>query len=255
MIRHPILFVGAGPGDPELITVRGKRALEEADLVVHAGSLVPEALLGWARPEVQRLSSAPLALEQIVGIMADAYRQGKRVVRLHSGDPSVYGAMGEQMQALDRRCIPYAVIPGVTAALAAAAAMNMDLTVPQGTQTLILTRAGGRTAVPDKESLDGLAEHGASMAVYLSASLGSRVGRALERAYGPEAPVAVAHRVSRPDQRILMTTVSKLETVLRENGITSQALILVGPALERGERAPSRLYDARFSHGFRKGKP
>ena len=253
--RHPVLFVGAGPGDPELITVKGKRALENADRVLYAGSLVPEAVLTWARPEAVKKSSASMDLDATVDFMEEGVAQGLKVVRLHSGDPSIYGAINEQMEMLSDRHIPFLVIPGVTAALAAAAAMNLEFTVPERAQTLIITRMAGRTPVPGQESLSKLAKHRTSMAVYLSASLAGEVAEALSPAYGNDAPIAVAYRVSQPDQRIVTSTVGELERVLKQENITRQALILVGPALDgRKDKRASRLYAPAFSHGFREGK-
>ena len=164
--KMPVLFVGAGPGDPELITVKGRRALAQADLIVCAGSLVPKALLKWADPQARTVNSAGLTLADIIDTIADAWGGGKCVVRLHTGDPSLYGAIYEQMAELNQRSIPYRVIPGVTAAFAAAAAMGIEYTLPDISQTLILTRLAGRTPVPEKEALASLAAHQATMAIY-----------------------------------------------------------------------------------------
>ncbi|MBW2569828.1 MAG: cobalt-precorrin-4/precorrin-4 C(11)-methyltransferase, partial [Deltaproteobacteria bacterium] len=160
--RHLVIFAGAGPGDPELITVKGQLALADADLVIYAGSLVPEAVLKWTKPK---------HLEEIIDEIEKAYKKGKHVVRLHTGDPSLYGAIFEQMANLDKKSIPYKVIPGVTAAFAAAAAMGIEYTLPEVSQTLILTRMAGRTPVPENEALESLAGHKASMAIYLSISM------------------------------------------------------------------------------------
>ncbi len=250
----PVRFVGAGPGDPALITVKGQKALREADLVVYAGSLVPEAVLAWANPSAERKSSAGLHLEAITDLMAAAYREKKRVVRLHSGDPSLYGAIAEQMNRLEEKKVPFSVIPGVTSAFAAAAALLTEYTVPEKTQTLILTRAAGRTPVPESEDLKSLAAHGAAMVIYLSAGLADRVETDLCHGYGRDAPVAVVHRASRPDQLIFRTTAGNLAKTLSENDIRSTALIIAGPALDenRGIENASKLYDRSFSHGCRK---
>ena len=254
----PVLFVGAGPGHPDLITVAGRRALEEADLIVFAGSLVSPEMLGWARAETERVDSSGLELDEIVDLMVGAHGQGRRVVRLHTGDPSLYGAIHEQFAALEKRGVGYQVIPGVTAAFAAAAALGLEYTLPEVCQTLILTRAPGRTPVPDAERLSELARHGASLAIYLSASLAEEVAAALIPAYGPEAPLAVVYRVSWPDQRILWTTTTDLARDIREAGLTRQLLILAGRSLavlrNRTETPVSRLYNAEFSHGWRPAK-
>jgi precorrin-4/cobalt-precorrin-4 C11-methyltransferase len=252
--KHPIIFCGAGPGDPELITIKGQKALAAADLVLYAGSLVPEALLAWAPDTAERISSADLDLERIIAIMAQAYAAGRKVVRLHTGDPSLYGAIGEQMAALRIQNIPYSVIPGVTAAFAAAAAMGIEYTLPERTQTLILTRIAGRTPVPEAESLALLARHGASLVIYLSMGQIDQVAQVLSRTYGTEAPCAVACRVSHPEEQILRTRVSDLAEMARTAGIDRLAVILIGPALEDPDELASlrsHLYDPDFTHGYR----
>ena len=252
--RHPIIFCGAGPGDPELITVKGQQALQQADLILYAGSLVPEAVLSWARPKTTKISSAGMHLDEIVQLMASAHEKGKRVVRLHTGDPSLYGAIHEQMTILDQRGIPYTAIPGVTAAFAAAAAMNLEYTLPEVCQTLILTRMAGRTPVPEKENLADLARHQASMAIYLSISLIDEVADILADAFGPEQMCAVAYRVSQPEEKIIYTPVKQLAQTVRQKKITRQALIIVGKVLGNAGRSTShqsKLYDKSFSHGFR----
>ena len=256
--RHPVVFVGAGPGDPDLITVAGRKALEAADLVVYAGSLVSLEMLSWCRESCERVDSAGLDLEAIIGHLARGWQAGQRVARLHTGDPSLYGAIAEQIAALEARGIAWRVIPGVTAAFAAAAHLGLEYTLPELTQTLILTRAAGRTPVPSAESLAALAAHGSSLAIYLSAGQAGAVSTALQAAFGPEAPVALAYRVSWPDQRLVWTTARDLPQAFADHGLTRQVLILAGPAVmarAQGRAAPaSKLYDARFSHGFRAGK-
>ncbi len=254
MEKHPIIFCGAGPGDPELITVKGQKALAEADLVLYAGSLVPEAVLVWAPDEAERISSADLDLEQIVQRMYDAYTAGKKVVRLHTGDPSLYGAIREQMDELRVRQIPYQVIPGVTAAFAAAAVLGLEYTVPEKTQTLILTRMAGRTPVPEKESLRSLARHNASLVIYLSMALVQEVTDILSEAYGEDARCAIAYRVSHPEERIILARVADLAQTAKEQNIHRLAVIMVGPALDDPsalEALRSRLYDKDFAHGYR----
>ena len=251
--QNPVWFVGAGPGDPELITVKGQKLLAAADLVVYAGSLVPEALLVWTRPDTEILNSAGMHLDEIVSAMETGFREGRKVVRLHTGDPSLYGAVFEQMSALRQRGIPYRVVPGVTAAFAAAASLGIEYTLPEVTQTLILTRMEGRTPVPQTENLEALAAHRASMAIYLSIHLVGKVGEILSNAYGPQAPCVVAYRISQPEERMLVTTVQELPKTVKENQIKRQALIIVGKILEAGAQGPrSKLYDETFSHGFRK---
>lgn len=251
MKKHPVVFAGAGPGAPDLITVRAMRALSRADYVLYTGSLVPEAVLQWARPGAIRESSAGLRLEQLVEKMAGTWDQGGRVVRLHTGDPSLYGAMVEQIKGLEELSIPCEVIPGVTAAFAAAAALKTEYTVPGLSQTLIFTRISGKTPVPEKESLLSLARHQTALAIYLSAGMAGEVAGILAQAYGPQAACGVAYKVSHPEETIIITTVEQLTTVMAERRIRRHALILAGPFLEKDHGAASLLYDGRFSHGYR----
>jgi precorrin-4/cobalt-precorrin-4 C11-methyltransferase len=255
MKKHTVTFVGAGPGDPELITVKGQKALENANMVIYAGSLVPEAVVCWAKSDAQLENSASMHLDQIITLIKDGFHQGKKVVRLHSGDPSLYGAIFEQMFALRQLGIPYEVIPGVTAAFAAAAAVGLEYTMPEICQTLILTRMAGRTPTPELESLKSLAAHQASMAVYLSSSLVEKVEAILSEAYGKTASVVVAYRVSQPDQKIVWTTAGNLTETMKAENIVRQALIIAGKVLEYFDKdfPVSKLYDRTFSHGFRKG--
>lgn len=253
--QQPVIFVGAGPGDPDLITVKGKKALEDADVIVYAGSLVPHAVLKWADPDAIKIDSAPLALKEIIGRMCQAHEEGKRVVRLHSGDPSLYSAIQEQIAELEKRSVPYEIIPGVTAAFAAAAAMGQEYTLPEIAQSLIFTRMTGRTKVPEAESLESLAAHKTSMVVYLSISMIDEVSKLLAKSYGDNAPVVVAYRVSQPDQKIIHARIKNLPEVVQREGITRQALIIVGRVLEvKGAelKERSKLYDKDFSHGYRK---
>ena len=254
----PILFVGAGPGDPKLITVAGRDALAEADLVIHAGSLVNPELLAWARPEARLVDSAPLDLGEIVDLMARGYEDGLKVVRLHTGDPSLYGAIHEQLTALEARGVSARVIPGVTSALAVAADLGLEFTLPEITQTLIITRIAGRTPVPEGENLTALASIGASLALYLSAGQGEDTERALTKGYGPDAPLALCYRATWPDSRLVWTTCGRLTETLKSEGLDRHTLILAGPALaalRNREAAPaSRLYDAKFSHAHRAAK-
>lgn len=255
--KYPVIFLGAGPGDPELITVKGQRALAAADVVLYAGSLVSDAVLGWAKPGAALIDTAPLDLGQIVAKIIEAQKAGKRVVRVHSGDTSLFSAMQEQLEILEKEEIPCQVIPGVTAAAAAAAALAQELTLPEVTQTVILTRAPGRTPVPAAEALEELARHRATLVIYLSTKLIEKVAAALTPAYGPEAPVVVAYRVSWPDQRLIRGTLADIAAKVKDAGIKRQALIMVSPALSAREgrlQAQSKLYDRAFSHGYRGGK-
>ena len=251
----PVYFVGAGPGDPELLTLKAARLLSQADLVLYAGSLVPESLLEGCRSQARKISSAGLDLEEQTALMTEAVRAGEMVVRLHTGDPSLFGAIREQQQLLARAGIGSEIVPGVTAALAAAAAAGQELTLPQVSQTVIITRLSGRTPVPEKEDLAGLARHQATLCLYLSTGMVARARKALLEGYPPETPVLIAYRVGWPDQKLIRTDLDCLEAAVREQGIRRQAVFLVGQALAQGKiKAFSKLYDPAFSHGWRGSK-
>ena len=248
--RHPVVFLGAGPGDPELLTLKGRRLLDDADLVVYAGSLVNPALLEGIGAVCH--DSAALDLEAIMTLLADGYRRGLRTVRLHTGDPAVYGAIREQMQWLDARAIPYEVVPGVSSVFAAAAALRTELTVPEVTQTVILTRQAGRTPVPERESLVRLAAAQATMCIFLSVSMMGRVVEDLRAGgYPVDTPIAVVERASWPDERIVRGSLENIAERVADSGIRKTAMIVVGPALSADSRIASRLYDAAFSHEYR----
>ncbi len=249
-MKNKIIFLGAGPGDPELITLKGRRLLDEADVIVYAGSLVNPVLLDGVKADVH--DSAGMDLDAILAVMIPACRAGKKVVRLHTGDPAIYGAIREQMQRLDREDIEYEVVPGVSSALASAAALKVELTVPEVTQTVIFTRQAGRTPVPEPESLHRLAAIQASMCIFLSVSMMDKVAAELiGGGYLPDTPVAVVEKASWPDQRIVRGRLSDIGEKIRESEIRKTAMILVGRALADDAVAASRLYDAGFSHEYR----
>ena len=248
-------FIGAGPGDPELLTLKGRRFIEEAALVLYAGSLVPEAVVTCAGKDARVEDSAPLNLEQTHALMVETVRAGGDVARVHTGDPSLYGAIREQMELLDRDGIGYDVVPGVTAGFAAAAAANLSYTVPEVTQTLIFTRTAGKTPVPEAENLRALASHGSAMCIYLSAGDPEGLQAALlDGGYAEGTRIVMAYRVGWPDERVVFTDLAGLAQAARENGFTRQTVFLVLPGqgeLDRGT-AKSLLYDAGFAHGYRK---
>lgn len=247
-----VAFVGAGPGDPELITVKGQRLLREADRVIYAGSLVPQGLLEQCKPGAVLLDSASMTLEETHAAVMEGVRRAQRVVRLHTGDPSLYGAIHEQMRLLDQEGVDYEVVPGVSAVFAAAAELRCQLTLPELSQTVIITRAAGNTPVPERESLETLASHGATLVIYLSVQHIGDVVRKLRGPYHPQTPVVVAYRVGWPDQRILRGTLEDIEDRIRHAGIRRHAVILVGEVFNEVRPAVrSRLYDGSFSHGFR----
>lgn len=252
---HTIHFIGAGPGDAELITVKGARLLSEAEVVVYTGSLVDRELVRTYAPQAQVWDSAGMTLEETTRVLAEAVVAGKRAVRLHTGDPSIYGAIQEQMAELDRLGIGYAVVPGVTSAFAAAAALGQELTLPEVSQTVILTRIAGKTPVPEREKLTEIARLGATLVIYLSVSMVEKVvAELLQGAYTSETPVAVVAKASWPDEQVVEGTLADIAAKVRAAGIDRQALIIVGDVLaarREGLRAKSLLYDRGFSHGFR----
>ena len=247
-------FVGAGPGAPDLITLRGAALLEEADQVIYAGSLVNPALLDRCKSGCMIRNSAEMTLEQVISAMESAEKQGLMTVRLHTGDASLYGAIREQMDRLDALGIPYDVTPGVSSFCAAAAALHAEYTLPGVSQSLILTRMAGRTPVPAGESMTLLARHGASMVIFLSAGMLESVqAELLEGGYKPETPAAIVYKASWPEEQTLRCTVGTLAQTAREAGISKTALALVGDFLS-ADFERSRLYAPDFTTGFRKGK-
>jgi precorrin-4/cobalt-precorrin-4 C11-methyltransferase len=252
-----VYFIGAGPGDAELITVKGARLLGEAQVVIFAGSLVDRELVRTHAPDAEVHDSAGMTLEETIRVIAEAAAAEKRVVRLHTGDPSIYGAIQEQMAALDELGIDYQVIPGVTSAFAAAALLRQELTLPELSQTVIFTRVEGKTPVPERERLTEVARIGATLVIYLSVAMIDRVvAELLAGAYTPATPAAVVCRVSWPDEQVVEGTLADIAAKTRDAGIDRQALIIVGDVLgarQEGLKAKSLLYDKDFSHGFRKG--
>ena len=249
-----IQFVGAGPGDPELITVKGKRLLETADVIVYAGSLVNPALLGYAKEGTEIFNSASMTLQEVLDVMVPAAQADRAVVRLHTGDPSIYGAIQEQMDALDRVGISYEVVPGVSSFLATAAALKQEYTLPDVSQTVIVTRMEGRTPVPPKEKLASLASHQATMCIFLSVHMiQDVVDELLTGGYAPETPIAVVQRASWPDQRILRGRLNDIAAKAAEEGVDRTAMIVVGHCLDK-EYELSRLYAPEFGHMFREAK-
>lgn len=253
-----VYIVGAGPGDPDLITVKGLNILMNADLVLYTDSLVNEQLISRAGSHTKVLQSSGMDLEQMVDVMAEAVLNGKSVARVHTGDPAVYGAILEQMVLLKQRGIAYEIVPGVSSVFAAAAVLGAELTVPDLTQTVILTRAEGRTPVPEREKLRDLASHHCTVALFLSATLAKKVVKEfIEAGWSEDTPVAVVQRATWPDQKIVRTTLRNLDSDLRQAGIRMHAMILAGWALDPGmvdrDDHRSKLYDKSFTHGYRKG--
>lgn len=247
-------FVGAGPGAVDLITLRGKALLEKADLVIYAGSLVNPLLLGYCREDCRIYNSAKLSLEQVLSLIDEAEEEGKRTVRLHTGDPSLYGAIREQMDALKEKGIAYDLTPGVSSFCGAAAAAEAEYTLPGISQTVIISRMAGRTPVPEKEAMAELAKHGASMVIFLSASLLEQVEEALlQGAYTEETPCAIVYKATWPEERVCYTRLGSLSKCAKENQITHTALILVGDFLGASYER-SKLYDPSFTTAFREAE-
>lgn len=250
-----VYFVGAGTGAPDLITVRGMRLLERADVIIYAGSLVNPELLSWAKEGCEIFDSSRLTLQEVIDLMQKAETEGKMTVRLHAGDPSVYGAVREQMDELERLGISYESCPGVSACFGAAASLNLEYTLPGISQTLIITRLEGRTKVPEKERMELLAAHQASMAIYLSAGmLGELERRLTAGGYAPETPAALVYKATWPEEKVCLCSVGTLQKTGEENGISRTALVLVGEAVAHRGYEKSRLYAPDFSTGFRKAK-
>lgn len=248
-----VYFIGAGPGDVELLTIKAKNIIERADVIIYADSLVNPGICAFAKKGAEVHPSASLSLEEIIKLILNAVRQGKVVARLQSGDPSIYGAIQEQMAALDKHGIEYEIIPGVSSLFAAAASLKTELTVPELSQTVIITRMEGRTPVPSPESLRDLARHLTTMAIFLSvSSIEAVVAELLEGGYPPETPAAVVYKASWQDEMVLRTTLNNLTDRVKASGIRKQALILVGSFLGSKEKAKhSKLYDESFKHEYR----
>ena len=247
-----VYFIGAGPGAADLITVRGQSLIQRASVVLYAGSLVPPELIALAPPDATVMDTAPMTLDEIIDEISRAHAAGHDVARVHSGDPALYGAIAEQMRRLGARGIPYDIVPGVPSYAAAAAALKSELTLPGVAQTIVLTRTATRaSAMPPGEELESLGRSGATLAIHLSINNLARVVRDLIPHYGLDCPVAVAYRVSWPDELILRGTLTDIRNQVKVAGITRTALILVGRVLDSGDFADSRLYAKDHHHVLR----
>jgi precorrin-4/cobalt-precorrin-4 C11-methyltransferase len=247
-------IVGAGPGAPDLITVRGKELLEKADVIIFAGSLVNPALLDYKKPACAVYDSAKMTLEEVIEVMVQAESRGETTVRLHTGDPCIYGAIREQMDELDNRGISYEICPGVSSFCGAASAMKMEYTLPEVTQSVIITRMAGRTPVPERESIASFAAHGATMVIFLSTGMLKELSEELIRGgYSPETPAAICYKATWPEEKTVVCTVSTLDECAQREKIRKTALILVGDAVSQSNYSRSLLYDPSFTTEFRKG--
>ena len=248
-----IHFVGAGPGAPDLITVRGKKYLEEADIIIYAGSLVNPQLLDYAKEGCQIYNSAKMTLEEVIQIMELGERANKKTVRLHTGDPCIYGAIREQMDILDKKQIPYDSCPGVSAFCGAASALDLEYTLPEVSQSVIITRMAGRTPVPEKESIESFAAHQATMVVFLSIGMLEELSRRLiEGGYTADTPAAIVYKATWEDEKKFICTVGTLAQTAKEHNITKTALMIIGDAVAANHYDRSKLYDPTFTTEFRK---
>ena len=245
-----VYFIGAGPGDPELLTIKAKKIIDRADTIIYAGSLVNPRVLSGRRPEAKVYNSASLCLDQVIALMEEGEKRGECIARVHTGDPAIYGAHREQMDRLRGLGISYQVIPGVSSFLAAAAALEREYTLPQVSQTVILTRMENRTPVPPRESIASLAAHRASMVIFLSVGMIDGLCDELKKEYAPDTPAAVVYKASWEDEKILRGTLTELPSLVKREGIKKTALVMVGDFL--GDTyGLSRLYDPSFFHGYR----
>ncbi len=249
-----IHFVGAGSGAADLITLRGKKFLEEADVVIYAGSLVNSQLLEYTKQGCNIYNSAKMTLEEVLEVMTGAEEEGKTTVRLHTGDPCLYGAIREQMDVLDEKGIAYDYCPGVSSFCGAASALNLEYTLPNVSQSVIITRMAGRTPVPEKESIESFAAHHATMVVFLSTGLLEELSkRLMEGGYEPDTPAAIVYKATWEDEKSFVCTVATLAQTAKENGITKTALMIIGDAVAHHSYERSKLYDPGFTTEFRKG--
>ena len=249
-----IHFVGAGSGAPDLITIRGKKFLEEADVIIYAGSLVNPQLLDYAKEGCQIYNSAKMTLEEVLDVMREAEKAEKMTVRLHTGDPCLYGAIREQMDVLDEEGVSYDYCPGVSSFCGAASALNLEYTLPEVSQSVIITRMAGRTPVPEKESIESFAAHQATMVVFLSTGLVEELSkRLIEGGYSKDTPAAIVYKATWEDEKSFVCTVGTLAQTAKENQITKTALMIIGEAVAHSNYERSKLYDPGFTTEFRKG--
>ena len=247
-----VYFIGAGPGDPELLTLKSKKLIDKADVIIYAGSLVNPEVYKDKKVSAKVYNSASLHLEEVIEIMVKAVSQNKAVARIHTGDPSIYGAIQEQMDILNKHNIDYEVVPGVSSFTASAAAIKREFTLPGVTQTVICTRLEGRTPVPEQEQLELLAAHQASMAIFLSVHMIEEVVNRLLKHYNKETPVAIVQRATWADEKVIISTLSDIANKAKQHNITKTAQILVGDFINCDYQR-SKLYDKAFSHMFRQG--
>ncbi len=248
-----VVFIGGGPGDPELLTIKASKVLKNADIIIYAGSLVNKDVLNCAKDDAVIYNSASMNLDEIVELMEKETKKGRVVARVHTGDPSIYGAIGEQIEQLKKMEIPFEIIPGVSSLFATAAALESELTLPEVSQTVIITRPEGRTPKPSAEAISKLAEHNATMCIFLGVHMIHEVAEDLKKHYPPETPVAVVQKASWPDEKVVRGTLENIASRVKDSQIEKTAIIVVGNVLGTHHVTPSKLYDAKFTHEYRKG--
>ena len=246
-----IIFIGAGPGDPELITVKGRKVIEKADVIIYAGSLVNKEVLSSCKKDCEIHNSAYLNLEETIDIMKKAISENKLVARVHTGDPSIYGAIGEQIRELKKLNIEYEIIPGVSSLFGTASVLEAELTIPEVSQSVIITRPAGRTPKKELESIRSFSKHNATMCIFLGISMIDKVVDELLEGYSEDTPVAVVKKATWPDQEIIKGSLKDIASKVKKANITKTAMIVVGDVLEPGDFTPSKLYDANFKHEYR----
>jgi len=249
-----VYIIGAGPGDPKLITIKGAELIERCPIVFYTGSLVPRKVIARARPEAKILDSSGMDLDQIVEVLKEAYRNDEDVARVHTGDPSIFGSTAEQIRKMEELGIPYEIVPGVSSFTAAAAVLGKELTLPDSSQNVIVTRTEARTPMPEKEKLGMLGSHRATMVLFLSVVLIRKIVRELSPYYGGDCPVAVVQKATWPQEKVVLGTLKDIADKVKEARITETAIIIIGRVLTSRNFANSRLYDPEFTHRFRKGK-
>lgn len=251
MMKGKVIFIGAGPGNPDLITVKGRGIIEKADVIIYAGSLVNPEVLKYRKEESLVYNSASLNLDEILTIIKKATDEGKLVARVHTGDPSIYGAIGEQIRELKENNINYEIIPGVSSLFGSAAALESELTLPEISQTVIITRPEGRTPKSKSESIASLSKHHATMCIFLGVGMIDKVVENLLEGYEETTPIAVVKKATWEDQEIIKGTLKDIAEKVKKANITKTAMIIVGDVLNPGDFTPSKLYDANFKHEFR----
>lgn len=248
-----VYFIGAGPGDPELLTIKGKKIIDSADVIIYAGSLVNKEVLKDIKSGAKVYNSATMHLEEVIEVMKEAEKKNLMTARVHTGDPAIFGAHREQMDALEREGIEFCVIPGVSSFVAAAAALKKEYTLPEVTQSIILTRMEGRTPMPEKESIEAFAKHQATMVIFLSANRIEELVEQLQTSYPVDTPIALVYKASWPEEKIIQGNLGNIAELVRKANITKTGLIVVGRFLG-DQYALSKLYDKHFSHEYREAK-